>query len=339
MLNEKRRILNRPETSMYARKRRLRTRRRPSPTIFISVAATVVIGLIGVAIFVVTPLLTSHAAPSHKRNYSNVIDTSIDSNSYTSGKNHTSVQRSVSGTLTATLNTTAGTAQVQSNLTFTNASSEKFTLKITDLANNKQLLRQTKTTTSSGVSTTTSTINNLGQLQTLPNTWVATISTGSNGKVIGVAQFISNGTTATATFTASTTTSTTTSTTSTTTTTVAGTLTATLNTAAGTAQVQSNLTFTNFASQQFTMTITNSATGTTLLSQTETTDANGLSAVNVTLNNLQGVTTIPATWSATITDINGNILGTAQFVSNGTTATATFTAATTMISAGTMTIA
>jgi hypothetical protein len=107
-----------------------------------------------------------------------------------------------------------------------------------------------------------------------------------------------------------------------------GTVSATLDTNAGNADVALNLNITNFANQQFFVNVTDSATGTQLLHQQENTDGNGANAAATVINNLQGVTAIPTTWVATITDANGNTLGTASFTTNnGATAVATLTAA------------
>ncbi len=141
-----------------------------------------------------------------------------------------------------------------------------------------------------------------------------------------------------ATATAAATTTTTTGTTTTTTTnTATGTVNAILNTNAGTAQISPNINIANFANQQFFLNVTNSATGTQLLHQSENTDANGANAATTTINGLQGVTTIPATWVASITDANGNTLGSANFVSNGATAVATLTATSTTTTTATAT--
>ena len=128
-----------------------------------------------------------------------------------------------------------------------------------------------------------------------------------------------------------------TGTTTTTTNTATGTVNAILDTNAGTAQVSPNINIANFANQQFFVNVTDSATGTQLLHQAENTDANGASAATTTINNLQGLTAIPATWVASITDANGNALGSANFVSNGATAVATLAATTTTTTPGTTT--
>lgn len=125
------------------------------------------------------------------------------------------------------------------------------------------------------------------------------------------------------------TTTTTTGTSTTTTNTATGTVNATLDTNAGTAQVALNLNIANFANQQFFVNVTDSATGKQLLHQIEDTDGNGANDASTVINDLQGLTAIPATWVATITDANGNALGTANFVSNGATAVATLTATST----------
>ncbi len=117
--------------------------------------------------------------------------------------------------------------------------------------------------------------------------------------------------------------------TTTTTTTVTGTLSITLDTNAGNAQVATNLNFTNFANQQFFVNITDSANNTQVLHQSENTDGNGANAAATVINNLQGVTMLPATWTASITDANGNTLASSPVtVSNGgVMGTVTFTAA------------
>ena len=120
-----------------------------------------------------------------------------------------------------------------------------------------------------------------------------------------------------------------TATTTTTTTTaqaVTGSVAATLDTNAGTAQLALNLNFNNFANQQFTVNVTDQATGKQLLQQPENTDGNSANAASTVINGLQGLTAIPNTWVASITDANGNAFGSAPFVSNGATATATFSA-------------
>jgi len=150
-----------------------------------------------------------------------------------------------------------------------------------------------------------------------------TLTTNGNGVV-------TSATIATTTVAATPTTTTTTGTTTTTTTTntATGTVNAILNTNAGTAQISTNLNIANFANQAFFVNVTDSATGTQLLHQMENTDANGANAATTTINNLN-IATIPATWVATITDANGNTLGSANFVSNGATAVATLTATST----------
>jgi hypothetical protein len=119
--------------------------------------------------------------------------------------------------------------------------------------------------------------------------------------------------------------------------TTTGNVAATLDTNAGTAQLALNLTFNNFANQQFMLTITDQATGKQLLQQSENTDGNSANATSAVINGLQGLTTIPNTWVASITDANGTTLGSAPFVSNGTTATATFTTTSTTTPATTTT--
>jgi hypothetical protein len=126
-----------------------------------------------------------------------------------------------------------------------------------------------------------------------------------------------------------TTTPTTTTTTGATTPVATGTITATLDANAGNAQVALNLNITNFANQQFFVNITDTANNQQVLHQEENTDANGANAAATTINGLQGLTAIPTTWVATVTDANGNTLGTAPIVSNGATGTATLTASTT----------
>jgi hypothetical protein len=115
----------------------------------------------------------------------------------------------------------------------------------------------------------------------------------------------------------------------TTTTTVTGTLGITLDTNAGNAQVATNLNFTNFANQSFFVNITDSANNTQVLHQMENTDGNGANAAATVINNLQGVTMLPATWTASITDAQGNVLASSPVtVSNGgVMGTVTFTAA------------
>ncbi len=112
--------------------------------------------------------------------------------------------------------------------------------------------------------------------------------------------------------------------TTTTTQAVTGNVAATLDTNAGTAQLALNLNFNNFANQQFTVNVTDQATGKQLLQQPENTDGNSANAASTVINGLQGLTAIPTTWVASITDANGNALGSTPFVSNGATATATF---------------
>lgn len=152
-----------------------------------------------------------------------------------------------------------------------------------------------------------------------------TLTTNGNGVVtaatITLTPVAAGGTTA------ATPTMTTTGGTTTTTSAATGTVNAILDTNAGTAQVALNLNITNFANQQFFVDITDSAAGTQLLHQMENTDGNGANAASTVINNLQGVTTIPATWKVTITDANGNMLGSATFTSNGATAVATLTTA------------
>jgi hypothetical protein len=115
----------------------------------------------------------------------------------------------------------------------------------------------------------------------------------------------------------------------TTTTTVTGTIGITLDTNAGNAQVATNLNITNFANQQFFVNITDTANNTQVLHQAENTDGNGANAAATVINNLQGVTMLPATWTASITDAQGNTLASSPVtVSNGgVTGTVTFTAA------------
>jgi hypothetical protein len=121
----------------------------------------------------------------------------------------------------------------------------------------------------------------------------------------------------------------TTTTTTMTTNTATGTITATLDTNAGNAQVALNLNIANFANQQFFVNITNTATNQQVLHQVEDTDGNGANAAATVINGLQGLTTLPTTWVASVTDANGNVLGSAPMVSNGATATATLTATST----------
>jgi hypothetical protein len=155
-----------------------------------------------------------------------------------------------------------------------------------------------------------------------------TLTTNGNG-VVTSATLTATPLPANATATATTTTTTTTGTTTTTTTnTATGTVNAILDTNAGTAQIATNLTIANFANQTFFVNVTDSSTGTQLLHQQENTDANGANAATTTINNLN-IQTIPNTWVATITDANGNTLGSANFVSNGATAVATLTATST----------
>jgi hypothetical protein len=112
--------------------------------------------------------------------------------------------------------------------------------------------------------------------------------------------------------------------TTTTTQAVTGNVAAILDTNAGTAQLALNLNFNNFANQQFTVNVTDQATGKQILQQPENTDGNSANAASTVINGLQGLTAIPNTWVASITDANGNALGSAPFASNGATATATF---------------
>ena len=58
-------------------------------------------------------------------------------------------------------------------------------------------------------------------------------------------------------------------------------------------------------------------------------NGNGVYDAEAAINSLQGLTTLPTTWTATITDTSGNVLGSAHMVLNGTTATATLTTAST----------
>lgn len=96
---------------------------------------------------------------------------------------------------------------------------------------------------------------------------------------------------------------------------------------AGNAQVGLNLNFPNFANQQFMVTITDKTNGKQVLNnQPENTDGNGANAASTVINGLQGLKAIPSSWVATITDANGNLLGTAPVMSNGANATATFAA-------------
>jgi hypothetical protein len=108
-----------------------------------------------------------------------------------------------------------------------------------------------------------------------------------------------------------------------------GMITATLDTNAGSAQVAINLTIANFANQQFFVNITNTANNQQVLHQAEDTAGNGANASSTVINGLQGLTAIPTTWVATVTDANGNVLGSAPFVSAGPTGTATLTATST----------
>jgi hypothetical protein len=124
-------------------------------------------------------------------------------------------------------------------------------------------------------------------------------------------------------------TATTTTGTTTTTNTATGTVSATLDTNAGNAQIANNLNIANFANQQFFVNITDSATGNQVLHQAENTDANGANATAAVINGLQGLTAIPTTWNVSVTDANGNVLGSAPMVSNGATGTATLTATST----------
>jgi hypothetical protein len=121
-------------------------------------------------------------------------------------------------------------------------------------------------------------------------------------------------------------------TTVTTTNTATGNVSAILDTNAGTAQIAINLNIANFANQAFFVNVTDSATGTQLLHQMENTDGNGANATSSVINGLQGLAAIPNTWIATVTDANGNALGSAAFVSNGATAVATITATSTTTS-------
>jgi hypothetical protein len=132
-------------------------------------------------------------------------------------------------------------------------------------------------------------------------------------------------------------TATTTTGTTTTTNTATGTVSATLDTNAGNAQVALNLNIANFANQAFFVNITDSATGNQILHQMENTDGNGANAAATVINNLQGLTTIPATWNVSVTDANGNVLGSATMVSNGAVAIATLTATSTTTGTGTTT--
>ncbi len=118
---------------------------------------------------------------------------------------------------------------------------------------------------------------------------------------------------------------TTTGTTTATANTVTGTVNVTLNTNAGNAQVALNLTIANFANQTFFVNVKNSATGTLVLHQRENTGGNGANTASTVINRLRGVATIPNDLVVSITDVNGNVLGSAPLVSNGPTATATFT--------------
>jgi hypothetical protein len=108
-----------------------------------------------------------------------------------------------------------------------------------------------------------------------------------------------------------------------------GTVNATLDANAGNAQVALNLNIANFANQQFFVNVTDSATGKQVLHQMEDTDGNGANDASTVINGLQGLTAIPNTWTATITDTQGNTLGSATFASNGATAVATITATST----------
>jgi hypothetical protein len=108
-----------------------------------------------------------------------------------------------------------------------------------------------------------------------------------------------------------------------------GTVTATLDADAGNAQVALNLNIANFANQQFFVNVTDSATGKQVLHQIEDTDGNGANDASTVINGLQGLTAIPNTWTTTITDTQGNTLGSATFVANGATAVATLTATST----------
>jgi hypothetical protein len=153
------------------------------------------------------------------------------------------------------------------------------------------------------------------------------LTTNGNG-VVTSATITTTPLPANATATATTTTTTTGTTTTTTTNTATGTVNAILNTNAGTAQISTNINIANFANQTFFVNVTDSATGTQLLHQMENTDANGANVATTTINNLN-IAAIPNTWVATITDANGNMLGSANFVSNGATAVATLTATST----------
>jgi hypothetical protein len=113
--------------------------------------------------------------------------------------------------------------------------------------------------------------------------------------------------------------------TTTTTNVATGTITTTLNANAGNARVAINLNIANFVHKQFFVNITDTANNQQVLHQSENTNHNGARTTTTVINGLQGLTAIPATWVATVTDANGNTLGSAPVVSNGTTGTATLT--------------
>src|SRR5579859_931260 len=105
--------------------------------------------------------------------------------------------------------------------------------------------------------------------------------------------------------------------------TVSGTMTINLDTNAGNADVALNLTVENSANQQVFVDVTDSATNKQVLHQPENTDGAGALDANTVINHLRGLTALPATWVASVTDAQGNVLGTTPVTANGVTGTAT----------------
>jgi hypothetical protein len=108
---------------------------------------------------------------------------------------------------------------------------------------------------------------------------------------------------------------------------------------AGNADMTVNVTYANHANQQINVNIvTNSCTGTAILTQPENTNGQSMVQANTVINNLQGVQAIPNNWFFTVTDPQQNnaIVGCGSVTSNGTTGTATLgTGATTGTTTGT----
>src|SRR5581483_1944329 len=104
----------------------------------------------------------------------------------------TTTTNTATGTVSATLDTNAGNAQVANNINIANFANQQFFVNITDSATGKQVLHQPENTDGNGANATASVINGLQGLTAIPATWNVTI-TDANGNTLGGAPMVANG--------------------------------------------------------------------------------------------------------------------------------------------------